>query len=58
MFLQIKREMSNSEDVEQLVSITGVDRNVAENLLEACGGEAIVHPFLSTKSDDEIFVCR
>ena len=32
------REMANPEDLEQLVSITGVDRNVAENLLEACGG--------------------
>jgi len=30
--------MANPEDLEQLVSITGVDRNVAENLLEACGG--------------------
>jgi len=30
--------MSNSEDLEQLISITGADRNVAENLLEACGG--------------------
>ena len=31
--------MANSEDLEQLISITGAERNVAENLLEACGGE-------------------
>ena len=31
-------EMANSEDLEQLMSITGADRNLAENLLEACGG--------------------
>ena len=31
-------EMANSEDLEQLMSITGADRNMAENLLEACGG--------------------
>ena len=31
--------MANSEDLEQLMSITGADRNLAENLLEACGGE-------------------
>ena len=30
--------MANSEDLEQLISITGAERNVAENLLEACGG--------------------
>ena len=29
---------SNSEQLEQLVSITGVDRELAANLLEACGG--------------------
>ena len=30
---------SNNEDqVDQLVSICGVDREVAANLLEACGG--------------------
>ena len=36
---ELQKEMSNSEDLEQLISITGADRNVAENLLEACGGD-------------------
>jgi len=30
--------MAGSEQVDQLVSITGVDREMATNLLEACGG--------------------
>ena len=40
------REMANPEDLEQLVSITGVDRNVAENLLEACGGDELFQNYL------------
>ena len=35
----LKEMASNNEDqVDQLVSICGVDREVAANLLEACGG--------------------
>jgi len=30
--------MAGSDQVDQLVSITGVDREIASNLLEACGG--------------------
>ena len=30
--------MAGSEQVDQLVSITGVDREMAANLLETCGG--------------------
>ena len=36
---KLRSEMANSEDLEQLISITGAERNVAENLLEACGGD-------------------
>ena len=43
---ELQKEMSNSEDLEQLISITGADRNVAENLLEACGGDELFKNYL------------
>ena len=43
---ELQKEMSNSEDLEQLISITGADRNVAENLLEACGGDELFQNYL------------
>ena len=34
----LKMASNNEDQVDQLVSICGVDREVAANLLEACGG--------------------